>query len=174
MIAFSFSETFPFRIDIIIHHKWRKINRFLVILSKIGTLHKLEYLFLWKYFKKTGRFLSETVPLLRNRFHMLRSFHGKSHHHPPLFFSTLSSCGGRDSSLPVCLPPLRDSFFCGVVGAASMWPARSPLPPIPRETAGGIYAAPTKRQRTVSTACCLIYLLYTLSQVFVDSRILTW
>lgn len=39
---------------------------------------------------------------------------------------------------------------------------------------GGIYAAPTKRQRTVSTACCLIYLLYTLSQVFVDSRILTW
>lgn len=31
-----------------------------------------------------------------------------------------------------------------------------------------------KRQRTVSTACCLIYLLYTLSQVFVDSRILTW
>lgn len=32
-------------------------------------------------------------------------------------------------------PPLRDSFFCGVVGAASMRPARSPLPPIPRETA---------------------------------------
>ena len=29
MIAFSFSETFPFRIDIIIHHKKRKINLFL-------------------------------------------------------------------------------------------------------------------------------------------------
>lgn len=125
-------------------------------------------------FQKTGRFLSETVPLLRNRFHMLRSFHGKSHLHPLLFSSTLSPCRGRDSSLPVRLPPLRDSFFCGVVGAASMRPARSPLPPIPRETTGGIYAAPTKRQRTVSTACCLIYLLYTLSQVFVDSRILTW
>lgn len=26
-----------------------------------------------------------------------------------------------------------------------MRPARSPLPPIPRETAGGIYAAPTKK-----------------------------
>lgn len=107
--------------------------------------------------------MSETVPLLRNRFHMLRSFHGKSHLHPLLFFSTLSPCGGRDSSLPVRLPPLRDSFFCGVVGAASMRPARSPLPPIPRETTGGIYAAPTKRQRTVSTACCLIYLLYPIS-----------
>ena len=52
MIVFSFSETFPFRIDIIIHHKERKINRFLVILSKIGALHKLERLFLWKHFKK--------------------------------------------------------------------------------------------------------------------------
>lgn len=56
MIAFSFSETFPFRIDIIIHHKERKINRFLVILSNIGALHKLEYLFLWKYFKKQVAF----------------------------------------------------------------------------------------------------------------------
>ncbi len=56
MIAFSFSETFPFRIDIIIHHKERKINHFLVILSKIGALHKLEYLFLWKYFKKQVAF----------------------------------------------------------------------------------------------------------------------
>ena len=56
MIAFSFSETFPFRIDIIIHHKERKINRFLVILSNIGALHKLEYLFLWKYFKKQVTF----------------------------------------------------------------------------------------------------------------------
>lgn len=56
MIAFSFSETFPFRIDIIIHHKERKINLFLVILSKIGALHKLEWLFLWKHFKKQVAF----------------------------------------------------------------------------------------------------------------------
>lgn len=174
MIAFSFSETFPFRIDIIIHHKERKINRFLVILSNIGALHKLEYLFLWKYFKKQvvfcrKRFLCcATVSICCAVFTANRTT-------IRLYFSRLyPPVGGRDSPLPGCLPPLRDSFFCGVVGAASMRPARSPFPPIPRETAGGIYAAPTKRQRTVSTACCLIYLLYTLSQVFVDSRILTW
>ena len=46
-------------------------------------------------FQKIGRFLSETVPLLRNRFHKLRSFHGKLHRHPPLFFSTLSPCRGE-------------------------------------------------------------------------------
>ncbi len=174
MIAFSFSETFPFRIDIIIHHKERKINRFLVILSNIGALHKLEYLFLWKYFKKQVAFCRKRFPLLRNRFHMLRSFHGKSHHHPPLFFSTLSPCGGGiHPSRGVCRH-YAIHFFVELQGPHLCGPCVPHYRPFPGKPRAAYMPPLQKGSATVSTACCLIYLLYTLSQVFVDSRILTW